>query len=340
MRFQQDLEEKIKLAVKAFACSMHSGSRIQADMSLLVKITALLPLSNLEYWERFVRWEYFHAMASLNQQKSTIHFKPSPMLTWIDLISGDGFKREKTLQAITGAVPNSFFFALVIRRLNDWVPQVRSAARKKLPQLALESDPKHVVEALCATLPHWNTWLRMDVSDKQILLEIMGNTAITGAFKSKLISATSGPMVSIFAQLGRTPVFDTHLNDIAKHSIQPSVRGKAYRSLLEGKMVWSEGWQWEWTDVRYCKGRFKPILSERKLTDVAPFVETLTMASIDRSSIVRNIAAEMLIRNLTTLGGESVHLAQRFAADTSRSVAERGNFILKCLEAQKPCNGG
>lgn len=335
MQLRKDLEDKVKSAVKEFAQSVNSGSRVEADMSLLVEVTSQLPLSNLDYWERFIRWEYFHSMASSHQQKFKNQFKPSQVLTWIDLISGDGFRRESTLRAAIGAVPNSFFFALAIRRLNDWVPQVRDAAREKLAQIAQKSNPKFVADALCATLPHWNSWRRLEESEKRVLFKIISDEAIASVLKSKLLSTTSGPMATVFAQLGRAPIFDTYLNDIAKHAVQPSVRGKAYRSLLEGKMIWSEGWKWVWTDVRYCKGRFKPILSERKLTCVAPFLETLNMASIDRSSLVRNIAAEMLIRNLETLGNESLRLAQHFASDSSRAVSERGKFTLKHLEAQK-----
>ena len=100
-----------------------------ADMSSLVDVTSQLPLSNLNYWERLIRLEFSSALESSSPPKRKIWSKPSQFLTWLDLISWDGYKREKTLRTITGAAPNSFFFALAIRRLNDWVPQVREAAR-------------------------------------------------------------------------------------------------------------------------------------------------------------------------------------------------------------------
>lgn len=335
MQLRQGLEEEVVSAMKDFARSINSGRKVVADMSSLVETTSQLPLSNLDYWERLIRREFSYAIESSSQPKWKIWSKPTQLLTWIDLISWDGFKREKTLRTLNGAAPNSFFFAIAIRRLNDWVPQVREAAREMLPLIVYASDPTHVVDALCVTLPHWNSWGRMDESDRQVLLEIISDQKIAEALKLKLVSATSGPMTSIFAQVGRTPVFDVHLGDIAKNAVQPSVRAKAYRSQFEGKMAWLEGRKWEWTDVRYCQGRFMPILSERKLTLVSPFLETLRMASVDRSPMVRRVAAEMLIRELETLGDESLRLAKHFASDTSSSVAERGNFALKRLEAKE-----
>ena len=329
MQLQQELEEKVVSAVRDFANSINSGGKVVADMSSLVEAASQLPLSNLDYWERLIRWEFASALHSYAQPKWKIWAKPSTFLTWIDLSSSDGYKREKTLRTLTGAAPNSFFFALAVRRLNDWVPQVREAARETLPLIAQASDPTHVVDALFVTLPDWNSWGRIEQSDKQVLLKIISSKDISESLKSKIISATSGPLTSIFAQVGRTSVLDDHLSEIAKNAIQPSVRAKAYRSQFEGKMVWLEGKKWEWTDIRYCEGRLKPILSERKLTVTSPFLETLRMASIDRSPIVRRVAAEMLIRELENLGDESFRLANLLASDASPSVAERGNFALK-----------
>lgn len=329
MQLQQELEKKVISAVRDFASSINSGRKVVADMSSLVEVTSQLPLSNLDYWERLIRLEFSSAMHPYAQPKWKIWSKPSTFLTWLDLSSSDGYKREKTLRTLTGVAPNSFFFALAVRRLNDWVPQVREAARESLPLIAQASDPAHVVDALFVTLPHWNGWGRIEELDKKVLLEIISSKNIFEPLKSKIISATSGPLTSIFAQAGRASVLDDHLSEIAQNAIQPSVRAKAYRSQFEGKMVWLEGKKWEWTDIRYCEGRLQPILSERKLTVTSPFLETLRMASTDRSPVVRRVAAEMLIQKLENLGDESFRLANLFASDASPSVAERGNFALK-----------
>ena len=330
-----EIEEQVKLAVKKFAVSINSGSKVVADMSSLIEVTSKLPLSNLDFWERLIRWELSSALESTYQPKWKIWKKPSQFLTWLDLISWDGYKREKTLRTLNGAAPNSFFFALAFRRLNDWVPQVREAAREKLPIIASASNPAHVIEALCCTLSHWNSWGRIGKLEKKALLGMVSNKEMGEALKHKITTSPSGPITSLFAQVGRTTVLDKYLSEIAQNAVQPSVRAKAYRSQLEGRMVWLEGRKWEWTNIQYCEGRLKPIVGQRKLNIDIPFLELLNMSSTDRSPIVRRVAAEFLIRELDSLGDDSLRLAHIFASDKSLSVAERGMFVLKRIEGME-----
>jgi len=327
-----DLEEQVILAVKEFATSINSRGKVVSDMSSLVEATSQLPLSNFDYWERLIRHEFSKAIQCSAQPKLKLYVTPSQLLTWLDLIGWDGYKREKTLRTISGAAPNSFFFSLAIRRLNDWVPQVRLAAREKLPQIAKETDPIYVVEALCIALSHWNSWGRIEELDKQVLLTIISTKAITVALKSKLISSTSGPMASLFAQLGRTSVLDDHVSEIAENAMQPSLRAKAYRSQFEQRMVWVEGRKWEWTDIRYCEGIQRAVVGERKISVASSVLELLHKSANDRSFVVRRVAAEFLIREISTLGEEALQLAKHFASDKSSPVAERGRFALKKLE--------
>ena len=326
-----EFENDVLSAVRQFVHSAHTGGKVVTDISILVDATSHLPLENLDAWERLLRWEVYKALEASKPSKWKFWEQPIPFLTWIDLCSGDGFKREKTLRTLSGAAPNSFFFALAVRRLNDWVPQVREAARDKLRDIAKDSDPEIVVDVLCVILPHWSSWGRMEDADKQILLGITSIEKVVHSLKSRVISATSGPMASILAQTGRTEILDKYLDEIAKKAIQPSVRAKAYRCLLEKKMVWFDGRKWKWTDKQYCKGRLGPILCERAISVASPFLETLKRAVRDSSPMVRRVAGEILIQNLNLIGAESIRLAKLLASDSSPSVAERGRFALDRL---------
>ncbi len=326
------MEDKVISAVREFASSINSGSRVVADMSALIDATSQLPLASFDYWERLIRSEF--SLALRNSTPPTWNFwsKSYELLTWLDLISWDGYKREKTLRTLSGAAPNTFFFSLAVRRLNDWVPQVREAAREKLPEIAKATDPQYVVETLCIVLSNWNSWGRIEETDKKILLHIICEEEIAESLRSKLISSTAGPMPALFSQLGRTPILDGKLEEIADLAIQPSVRAKAYRSLFEGKIAWIEGHKWEWTDTRYCEGRLKAVVSERKLSVQTPLIDLLKSSAEDRSSIVRRISAEILIRELKTIGYVAKEFAEKFASDKSSPVSERGRFALKKLE--------
>jgi len=332
------MEDKVKSAVREFASSINSGSKVVADMSALVGVASQLPLSSFDYWERLIRSEFSLALRESTPPKWKVWSKPNELLTWLDLISWNGYRREKTLRTLSGAAPNTFFFSLIVRRLNDWVPQVREAAREKLPEIAKASDPKYVVEALCIALSNWNSWGRIEDADKKVLLQIICEEKIANSLRSKLISSTSGPMPSLFSQLGRTPILDGYIEEIASLAIQPSVRAKAYRSLFEGRIAWVEGRKWEWTDIRYCEGRLKPIVSERKLNVQTSLIDLLNDSSDDRSSIVRRISAEILIRELASLGVIAREFAEKFASDKSDAVSERGLFAVKKLEELERAN--
>lgn len=338
MQQSQIMEDKITSAVKDFANSINSGSKVVADMSALVDVTDKLPLSSFDFWERLIRSEFSLALRESNPPKWKVWSKPKELVTWLDLISRDGYKREKALRALSGAAPNTFFFSLAVRRLNDWVPQVRKAAREKLPEIARSTDPEYVVEALCVALSNWNSWGRIEEPDKEILLQIICEKEIAKTLRYKLISSASGPMPSLFSQLGRTPILDGEVEEIASFAIQPSVRAKAFRSLFEGRIVWVEGWKWEWTDIRYCEGRLKPIVAERKLDVRTPLLELLKKSSEDRSSIVRRVSAEILIRELDSLGSVAKVFADKFASDKSHPVSERGEFAIKKLDEAERAN--
>lgn len=331
MQQSQVIEDKIISAVKDFATSINSGGKVVADMSALIDVTDKLPLSSFDYWERLIRSEFYSELRKSNPPNWKAWSKPKDLITWLDLISWDGYRREKALRALSWAAPNTFFFSLAVRRLNDWVPQVRKAAREKLPEIARATNPQYVVDALCVALSNWNSWGRIEEADKEVLLEIICQTEIAKSLRVKLISSASGPMPSLFSQLGRTPILDGKIEEIANSAIQPSVRAKAYRSLFERRIVWVEGRKWEWTDIRYCEGRLKPIVAERKLDVKTPLLQLLKKSSEDQSSIVRRVSAEILIRELDNIDTVAWDLAEQFALDKTPPVSERGKFALKKL---------
>lgn len=328
------IENTIISAVRNFSASINVQRKVVADTSELANLTIDLPLTNFDYWEKLIRTEYTNSLSNHVKPKLPFWsrwFQPKELLTWLDIISSDGYRREKALRAISGGAPNAFFFSLVLRRLNDWVPQVRQAAREILPELAKATDPKHVVEALCVSTINWHSWGRIESIDKEIILQIMQQDALIDQLKTKLISSSSGPMATLFSQLGRTNILDKSIEEIACLAKQPFVRAKAYRCLFERKMSWPDGMRWEWTDKRYCQGHYVTIISERKLSQEIPISELLKRASDDRSSIVRRVAAEFLIKELDNLGETAIVFANKFALNAAKSVSERGQFALKLL---------
>lgn len=89
------MEDKIISAVRTFASSINSGSKVVADMSELIEVTSQLPLSSFDYWERIIRSEFSLAIWESIPPKWKVWSKPKELVTWLDLISWDGYKREK-----------------------------------------------------------------------------------------------------------------------------------------------------------------------------------------------------------------------------------------------------
>lgn len=334
MQELQNTANDIVLAIKEFTRSIDSSNNYRGNMSSLIQVTSNLELVNLDYWERLIRSELNNNLHSAIRSKWEIWFKPSVNLIWLGIVHGNGYKREQSLRALSGGAPNAFFLALFVRRLNDWVPQVRKAARETLPSLINNSAPEHVAETLCMLLLNWHSWGKIEEVDKQLFLNVIKTKEMALLLKFKLISSTSGPTPSLFTQIGRTDILDNYLNEIAIDAVQPYVRVKAYRSLFEGRMTWVEGQEWQWTDKAYGKKKLIPIIGERKIDVQAPFLELLNRSATDRSPFVRQVSAEFLIRNIESLGVQAKIFAEKFAADKSASVAEQGQFLLRKLDEE------
>jgi hypothetical protein len=232
---QSRMEEELRTATRAILTSSAIGAQGIDGMVELVRVTSLLPLSNMARWEFVIRSEFYLAeyeLANTKKAKWRSLF-PSALVknverarleSWIDLSIADGYARERALRRLDEPAPNGFFFALVIRRLNDWVAQVRDAARVAVPILASATDSKHVVDALCAMLPEWASWGRMEESERQTIINLVAITGVAQELMDRVISSPTGPMPQVLSQILRTSVLDKHLMEIAIRAVQPAVR--------------------------------------------------------------------------------------------------------------------
>ncbi|MCS3430263.1 hypothetical protein [Klebsiella sp. BIGb0407] len=334
MHSQDPLQQAVSASVKKSLTFDVLYQVIRPDISAFVAVSVKLPLKNLDDWERAIRYAISSSLQSARSSRARFNHVTMGSLRWLDICSADGFRREAALRTLSGGAPGSFLFALVVRRLNDWVPQVREAARDALPLLAEYSDPEIIVDVLFAIFPCWSSWGRMGDAEKNTLLHILLTEKVAESLTRRLISSTQGPAARVFMQAGRTTALDAFLTEIAGSAVQPSLRAKAYRCQFERRFVWAEGVTWQWIDKAYGIKRSVPVLKERRIDTVKPFIENLRMAATDRSPVVRRIAGEMLIKELANIGDEAFRLATLLASDTSPSVAERGRYALADLEKQ------
>lgn len=191
MHPQDNQQQQIIRAIKITLTFDIAYQKVRPDISSFIAITSTLSLINFKVWENTIRLHIALSLENYSLKKCRLRTLPLGSLRWLDLCSGDGFKREKALKLLSGAAPNSFLFCLVTRRLNDWVLQVRTAAREALTRLIETTVPEHTVDMLWVSLPCWNSWTRMGELERKSLLEILNKPDIAEALKKRLMTSAS-----------------------------------------------------------------------------------------------------------------------------------------------------
>lgn len=330
MRCEFDLNEELRSSIRQIASPkpLIGGSRGNPDR--FFSATSLLPISNLDFWERTIRFEMQLAV----RKRSPKNLWASIELDepWLNLCSSNGFVRERALRVISGGAPNAFLFTIMLRRLNDWVPEVRVAARKAVRIAVENSEAATIADALWRALPIFESWGRWQDEDKAAVFDLIGYRVLPTLLVQKVIHNTTGPATKVLNQLSRTSAVDRFLSRIANEATQPSARARAYKISLDGRATWVEGREWVWTDKRWCKGRYEPILGERKIGIHIDRLRLLRKATRDKSPVVRRVAGSALIASLADIGRDALPLANRLAEDPYPSVAERGRFALSRLQ--------
>jgi hypothetical protein len=325
-------EASVLGAVRELSRRVASNDRPDEAMASVMAETSLLTLSNLDDWERKLRAEGEFAEPAQPQSRWKFWNRPECFASWLDLCSANGFRRENILRCRQGQAANAFFLALALRRLNDWVPEVRVAARESLPHLAEASSTENVVSALWYTLAHCGSWGRMGAAERQLLVELTTIGNVAPALSLRILRAAAGPAAHVLAEAGRGPALDPYLREFAGQAVQPSVRAMAYRCLVEERIVWTVGRKWIWTELQWCKGRFERITEERALPKTERMVELLAGAVSDRSVLVRRVAADLVIDRLDQVQAEAPDIVMRLATDPNRTVAERGRYAFTVLD--------
>ncbi len=217
------------------------ADKVAEALSAVVSALNSIPLGNLELYERLIRNELQRVEATESSGTWKFWRKRDRFATWLDLCNGDGWKREAILRTASGPVPNAWFLAFAIRRLNDWVPEVRAAAREHVLRMTSESDAEHVASALWLVLPHLSSWQRMRDSDRDVLLQLTGLEPAAHSLKAMILNATAGPAAAVLEQSLRHPANEHWLQELAFNAIQPTVRAKAFRFLFNGRVTWVVG---------------------------------------------------------------------------------------------------
>ena len=309
---------------------------LQSDRKNLIdffELTKCLPVENLDQYERAIRQEINFSEHRTSLFRGLLSSRKHRfIIPWLDLCNFDGYRRENALRIPSDGAPNAFLFAIMLRRLNDWVPEVRSAAIENIPTIAAKTNPEIIIAALWGILPNLTSWGRIPKREMETLLSLTDTPQVVTKIVTTIEKSSAGPAVFVLSQLSRNNNVDEFLPRLATSSIQPAVRAKIYKWLIDRKVIWLEGKRWVWIDRMYCKGGYEPFHGERVLLCETPVRELIAQAATDQSAFVRRVAASALIAHRKSIGHEGVEIATVLSQDRYPSVAERGQFFLSKLE--------
>jgi hypothetical protein len=149
--------------------------------------------------------------------------------------SGRGYVREAAVSRI--AILGPFGLAMLVNRLNDWVPNVRRAAELRLNELLPTLD-RSVVTGCIEYLWVFDDYGRATSEGRAIVNMLIAEDAVTERLRRHLLQSSDDRTVRLLQRMLRAPVVDDLLGPLATRHKHPRVRAIAAKVALEGVVAW------------------------------------------------------------------------------------------------------
>ncbi|MCQ8185328.1 hypothetical protein [Parvularcula maris] len=245
-------------------------------------------------------------------------------------MSWNGFRREAALRyAARHPIPNPFLMTVVLRRLNDWVPEVRRAAVVAAKHAAISTPASTMAEAASYVLPSFRDWGRIGENEIATLRALRAVPEVLIVILDQVENQHAGPMARLLGSMADLPAIDHQLPNLSRSAAQPAVRATATQWLLRGRAEWADGFEKAWVDRRFNEAKRRSVTEHRPLTIAVDWLYTLNQAASDPSPRVRRIAGNALIEDRAKDRPELQQIARQLTDDLYPSVAERGFYYLK-----------
>jgi hypothetical protein len=253
--------------------------------------------------------------------------KANPDCAWIFLFDYDGHVREASLNAIEKPPSSPFFFAALAWRLNDWVDEVRQAARKCAERVLMQTEASVAADAALCLMNRRLAWGRWN-DERHALDGVFGRKDVIDTLANSIRETASGPMAKSLRHALRYPSMDEHLERLATDSVQPAVRAVAYQCLILRTATWVEGTKRMWVDKSYGIWKMVPKLGSRKISSERPIDQLITEAAHDQSTAVRRVAADALVETRAQTPNAD-ELIERLAKDSSAAIRSVADYMLR-----------
>ncbi len=253
----------------------------------------------------------------------------TPGLSRLFVFHADGHLREAALKLWTDPPGHPFAFAALTYRLNDWVPQVREAARACAEEQFPRTSARVIAEASFFLLPQYRRLGRWGTRGRDVLEAALYRPDVTSELAFLLMQRPAGPVAQVLRQALRRPGLDAALPKLALDAELPHVRAIALETLLLRRASWTVGYRFEWTDKSFGRGRHVPVFEDRTVEHDLDVEQLVLQGARDRAVAVRKVAARGLIRLRDSLPPEMTEVGRLLAKDTAQSVRSLAEYFLK-----------
>lgn len=150
--------------------------------------------------------------------------------------SGRGYIREAAVHRIE-CIPCAFSLALLVNRLNDWVPNVRRAAEERLSALSPRLD-RQVLADCIEFLWHFDEYGRASDAGRQIVAALVEGEATVACLRDRVLRTADDRVFRLVQHMLRSAALDDMLVSLATQHRHPRVRAIAAKAALEGAFSW------------------------------------------------------------------------------------------------------
>jgi hypothetical protein len=256
-----------------------------------------------------------------------------PELAYLFVFHRDGFLRERALDQMQ-ELRSPFFITALAYRLNDWVPQVRAAAKRCADRIFPSTDAKMLADASFFLLGRRYGWGRW-IDEAEALDRALCRRDVVDVLEVTLRNARAGAMGEILRYASRWQAIDIHLEGLAAEAFLPSVRGVALQELIEGIARWPVGWRRQWIDKMYGQFRLVRQYEERPISRSLSLEALVEQGARDRSGAIRKIAATALVKHRASLSNRDAIIAL-LERDRSPAVRNRIEWVKSAIKADQP----
>jgi hypothetical protein len=273
------------------------------------------------FWGRIIRSYKTDA-----EQLKSVH-----ELEYLFVFHYNGRLRQAALEKINGALPAPFAAALILWRMNDWVPQVRQAALSCAQRTFPKTNAKILVTVVRRLLPRIGHWQRWGDTSK-LVRDLLVRDDVRHLLVQHMMSGSAGSDARVFRQLLHDPAIDPYLENLAFKARNPMVRFLSAKAILTAKVSWQVGWKSVLHDRLEQNRRQEQVFEHRALEVNFDLVDLLPRLSVDPSPLVRSEVLEFVMRHKAEFP-TSTQIVAKLANDPSKAVRERAEFILKRIKS-------